>query len=128
MPLRGTLAAGSALGFGAGSGVSPTCFICATGGTITDCGDYRTHVFTGDDSFVMNAPVKTACNAKIDYIVVAGGGASGGGNYAGGGGGGGYRESKNATFPATGSPLASATSLCVQEGGSFPIQVGGGGG
>ena len=103
MPLKSTLGAGSALGFGAGSGVSPTCFICATGGTITDDGDYRTHVFTGDGCFEMAAPVKTACNAKIDYIVVAGGGSGGGGNYTGGGGGGGYRESKNATFPAAGS-------------------------
>jgi len=68
-------------------------FISATGGTITTSGDYKTHTFTGDGSFVVatvgNAPtVPTGGPSAISVLVVAGGGAGGEGDGGGGGGGG----------------------------------------
>ena len=51
----------------------------ATGGTITDIGGYRIHMFTSDGTFTLIS------GGDVDYLVVAGGG--GGGSDAGGGGG-----------------------------------------
>ena len=51
---------------------------------------------------------------NVRYLVVAGGGSGGGGTANGGGGAGGYRTVCSANF-------------AVLQGGSFPIQVGGGG-
>ena len=73
-------------------------FIVATGGTVTESGDFKIHTFTGDGNFVVDsAGVGTAANPSIvDYVVVAGGagGGKGSGSNAGGGGGaGGFRES-----------------------------------
>ena len=98
----------------------------ATGGTITTCGDFKIHTFTGDGCFAVSAAPNPA-KAKVSYVVVAGGG--GAGNWAGGGGGGGgYREGKLSTDPYTASPLAatpcSALPVSVQ---TYPITVGGGG-
>jgi len=101
-------------------------YIVATGGTITCCGDYKIHTFTGDGTFtICTAP--TPANNNVDYLVVAGGG-GGGGNRGGGGGAGGYRESHCATVSGcyTASPLATPTSLPVSVQ-SYPITVGGGG-
>jgi len=98
----------------------PPAFITATGGTITCCGDYKIHTFTGPGTFCISAGSGNL--AIVDYLVVAGGG----GGVGGGGGAGGFRESKNPAGPWTASPLASATSLPVSVS-AYPITVGGGG-
>ena len=123
MPILATKGAASVQGFGfAGGGAS---FICATGGTVVDCGDFRTHIFTGPGSFVVNkapsAPTKT-----VDYLVVAGGG--GGGSARGGGAGaGGFRLSNSLGLPAPlTSPLSNPAGINVTAQ-SYPITVGGGG-
>src|SRR6056300_277482 len=75
-------------------GAQDITYISATGGTVTESGDYKIHTFTGDGCFVIsctgNAP---GTSDKIDYLVVAGGGGGGAGSSAetGGGGAGGYR-------------------------------------
>jgi hypothetical protein len=101
-------------------------FINATGGTITECGDYKIHTFTGPGTFCVSQlgnPVGGPSN--VDYRVVAGGGAAGstcvGGAayYSGGGGAGGHRT----TFP---SPGCNAGSFPITVQG-YPITVGGGG-
>ncbi|MBU2523129.1 MAG: LamG domain-containing protein, partial [Nanoarchaeota archaeon] len=72
--------------------------ICsATGGTITQDGNYTIHTFTSNDTF----SVTTGCNVEV--LVVAGGG-GGGGNYGGGGGGGGGVV-YNSTYSVTSSPI-----------------------
>jgi hypothetical protein len=108
------------------SDVSGAAFITATGGTITECGDYKIHTFTSDGCFAVTASAVPA-NNKVDYLVVAGGG--GAGNWAGGGGGaGGYRESKCACVSGcwTTSPLATPVSLPVSST-TYPITIGAGG-
>jgi hypothetical protein len=105
-------------------------FIAATGGTITDSGDYRIHTFTGDGCFVVtNAGVRSGTSGSdtVDYLVIAGGGAAGGGS-GGGGGAGGYRESHCAANSGcyTASPLATPTGITLTAT-TYPITVGGGG-
>ena len=107
------------------TGVIPPAFTVATGGTITCCGDYKIHTFTGPGTFCVsqigNGP--TVCGGgpiNVDYLVVAGGGGGGGAHdvntHAGGGGGaGGYRTS----YP---SPLGTLP-VSVQ---GYPITVGAG--
>jgi hypothetical protein len=106
-------------------------FIVATGGTITTCGDYKIHTFTGPGTFCVTA---TTCASldTVDYVVVAGGGAAGSG-AAGGGGGGGFRYYANTTNNpqacAPGSPInnyPSGTAVTVTSQG-YPITVGAGG-
>ena len=74
------------LGFGSG-GKGPTPFIEATGGTIITCGNYKTHVFTGDGTFTVCSVGCAAGSTTVDYLVVAGGGAGGPNSTRGGGGG-----------------------------------------
>ena len=96
-------------------------FITATGGTITCCGDYKIHTFTGPGTFCVSAGAGPV--AKVDYLVVAGGG----GTISGGGGGGGFRLSNSTCMPAPlTSPLADPTGLPVTVQG-YPITIGGGG-
>jgi len=101
-------------------------FITATGGTITESGDFKIHTFTGPGTFCVSQignPVGGGSN--VDYRVIAGGGAAGstciGGAayYSGGGGAGGHRT----TFPSPGCN-AGAFPIAVQ---GYPITVGGGG-
>jgi hypothetical protein len=111
-----------------------TNYIAATGGTITTCGNYKIHTFTGPGTFTICC-IGPLSNSKVDYVVVAGGGAGGTmrtpgcGNFggAGGGGAGGFRESKCATTsgPYTASPLSTPTSLPISVT-SYPITVGAG--
>src|SRR6056300_147877 len=68
-------------------------FITATGGTVTESGDFKIHTFTGDGCFVVSCGGNPVGNDKVDYLVVAGGGGGGPGNGTGGGGAGGFRES-----------------------------------
>jgi len=105
-------------------------FISATGGTVTTCGDFKIHSFTGPGTFCISAGAGPVAN--LDYVVVAGGGGGGGSTSPGGGGAGGgaggYRESHCASTSGsyTASPLATPSSLPVSPG-AIPVTVGGGG-
>ena len=102
------------------TGVNP--YVSATGGTITTCGDYKTHTFTGPGNFTVTSAGNPTGSTTVDYMVVAGGGGGGAGNcgcigHAGGGGGaGGYRSN----YPSTcsGVPVTLNT---------YPIAIGAGG-
>jgi hypothetical protein len=107
------------------SDVTGGTFISATGGTITCCGDYKIHTFTGPGTFCVSSLSSDPAKNEISYIVVAGGG--GGGTIRGGGGGaGGFRESKSGVDCYSASPLEGATPITVTAT-SFPITVGAGG-
>jgi hypothetical protein len=78
------------------SNVTGNPFIVATGGTVTCCGDYKIHTFTGPGTFTVTSAGIPANSNSVDYLVVAGGGGGGGDantTGSGGGGAGGYRES-----------------------------------
>ena len=98
-------------------------FVTATGGTITECGDYKIHTFTGPGTFCVSCAGNAGGSNTVDYLVVAGGG----GTQSGGGGGGGFRLSNSTCMsaPLT-SPLANPTGLPVSATG-YSIVVGGGG-
>jgi len=67
-------------------------YMRATGGTITECGDYKIHTFTGPGTFQVTRAAVGAPDNIVDYVVGAGGGGGGAGCGAGGGGGaGGFR-------------------------------------
>src|SRR6056300_856420 len=98
-------------------------FITATGGTITESGDFKIHTFTGDGCFVVSqlgnsSTVPIGGPSNVDYLVIAGGG-GGGVRHGGGGGAGGYRT----TFP---SPGCNAGAFPISAT-TYPITVGGGG-
>jgi len=108
-------------------------YITATGGTVTESGDFKIHSFTGDGCFAVSQLGNPAGGpSTVDYLVVAGGGSGGTGVSAirayGGGGAGGYRESKDSTVssPHTASPLAATTGLTITAT-TYPVTVGGGG-
>jgi len=113
-------------------------FTQATGGTVTESGDYKIHTFTGDGCFVVsqvgNGPGGTGQNPAggpntVSYLVLAGGGGSQNGNAANGaaagGGGGGFREGRDIGPSYTASPLV-APGLTITAT-TFPISVGAGG-
>ena len=114
MPLQSTRGAASAIGFGFGAGGSP--FIVATGGTVVDCGNFRTHIFTGPGSFAVS---KAPGTGTVEYLVVAGGG-GGGADFGGGAGAGGFRT--YTALPGA-SPLNAPAALPVSAQ-SYPITVG----
>jgi len=104
-------------------------FIEATGGTVTCCGNFKIHTFTGPGTFTVNSVSSTAANNTIGYVVVAGG-AGGAARYAGGGGAGGYREGRNVPVDNfTASPLVAnaPTNAITVTAQGYPITVGGGG-
>jgi hypothetical protein len=109
------------------TGIPP--FIAATGGTTTECGDFKIHTFTGPGTFCVSNAGAPAGSTTLEYIVVAGGGGSGfcGGNAMGGGGAGGFRFAGPSLAPLTypGKPL-STTGLTASIT-SYPITVGSGG-
>jgi hypothetical protein len=115
---------------GDATAVAGNAFVAATGGTITTCGDYKIHSFTGPGTFTVTNAGTPAGSTTVDYMVVAGGGGGGGGaidsSGGAGGGAGGFRESKATGAPWTASPLASSTSLPVSAT-AYPITVGSGG-
>ena len=108
-------------------------FMAATGGTVTTCGDFKIHTFTGPGTFCVSAiSSSTPANNIVDYVVVAGGG--GARTYGGGGGAGGFRYYANtSTNSQTGAPAApinnfpSGTAITATVT-AFPITVGAGGG
>jgi hypothetical protein len=104
-------------------------FVTATGGTITTCGDFKIHTFTGPGTFCVSNAGNPIGSETVSYLVVGAGGGSGY-SQGGGGGAGGFRESKAANDTYTASPL-NATSgptynlpISVQ---GYPITVGSGG-
>jgi len=103
-------------------------FVTATGGTITCCGNFKIHTFTGPGTFTVSNAGNTAGSNSVDYLVVAGGGSGGASNGGGGGGGaGGFRLSNSTCMPAPlTSPLASATGVTVTAQG-YPVVIGAGG-
>ena len=110
-------------------------FMAATGGAVTESGDFKIHTFTGPGTFAVSSISSVAANNEVSYIVVAGGGAgqtknsrnSSGARYAmPGGGAGGFRERKSGVDTYTASPLNGATPITATVA-SFPITVGGGG-
>jgi hypothetical protein len=103
--------------------ITGSSFISATGGTITEDGNFKVHTFTGPGTFTVSCLGSGPTGDKVDYVVVAGGGGSGW-DGGGGGGAGGYREGLN-PGSYTASPLAT-TALTVTATG-FPITVGAGG-
>jgi hypothetical protein len=102
-------------------------FIVASGGnTVTTCGNFKIHTFTGPGTFTVSCTAVSAPDNVVDYLVVAGGG-GGGHDNGGGGGAGGFRASNATSMPAPlTSPLASPTGITVTAT-AFPISVGGGG-
>ncbi len=113
--------------------VSGKSYITATGGTVTESGDFKIHTFTSSGCFAVSAVGNSAGGGdKVSYVVVAGGGGGGGENgtttTSGGGGAGGFREGKNSPIDSyTASPLAAADSGLTVTAATFPIAVGGGG-
>jgi len=102
-------------------------FITATGGTITTCGNFKIHTFTGPGTFCVSTAGNPAGSNTVDYMVVAGGGA-GGGHTGAGGGAGGYRESSGAASGCyTRSPLGACVSALPVTVQGYPITVGSGG-
>ena len=106
-------------------------FIAATGGTITTCGNYKIHTFTGPGTFTVTNAGNSGGSNSVDYMVVAGGGSGGGrpGNnyYGGGGGAGGFRESVPSPAAWTASPLANPGGALPVSVQGYPITVGAGG-
>ena len=107
-------------------------FVVATGGTITCCGDYKIHTFTGPGTFCVSSAGNAAGSNAVEYLVVAGGGGGGSGNPtnngSGAGGAGGFRFAAPSLAPLTypAKPLAGPAALPVSVQG-YPISVGGGG-
>ena len=109
-------------------------FLQATGGTITEDGNFKVHTFTGPGTFTVTqlATESPAPAYNIVSYVVVGAGGSGGGtgtttHVGAGGGAGGFREGKNAPIDSyTASPLNAPAGLPVAATG-YPITIGGGG-
>jgi hypothetical protein len=101
-------------------------FIAATGGTVTCCGDYKIHTFTGPGTFTVSCAGNSQGSNSVDYLVVAGGG-GGGGIMGGGGGAGGFRESVPSPAAWTASPLANPGGALPVTAQGYPITVGAGG-
>ena len=102
-----------------------TNYVTATGGTITTCGDFKIHTFTGPGTFQVTRIADNTDDNNLDYLVVAGGG----GSTTGGGGAGGFRYSSSTYCSpscAPGHPLRSTTGLSAAVQ-SYPVTVGGGG-
>ena len=103
--------------------------LVATGGTITTCGNFKIHTFTGPGTFTVCKVSETATENTVGYLVVAGGGGAAN-SGAGGGGAGGYREGRNVPIDNfTASPLVAnaPTNAVTVTATSYPITVGAGG-
>jgi hypothetical protein len=98
-------------------------YITATGGTITTCGDYKIHTFTGPGTFCVSCAGNPGGSNTADYLIVAGGG-SGAPSDGGGGGAGGMRFS--ATTYCSPSPLKAPAAFTVSAT-AYPVVVGAGG-
>ncbi len=105
-------------------------FVAATGGTVTTCGDFKIHTFTGPGTFTVTCAGNAAGSNTVDYLVVAGGAAGGcmslcSATVGGGGGAGGHRFSASTyTAPPASAPLAGSALPVSAQG--YPIVVGAG--
>jgi hypothetical protein len=103
-------------------------FIAATGGTVTCCGNYKIHTFTGPGTFTVTSAGNASGSNSVDYLVVAGGGGAGSSCIGGGGGAGGFRASATTfTNAGPGSPRTSCVSALPVSVQGYPIIVGAGG-
>ena len=103
-------------------------YIEATGGTVTCCGDYRIHTFTGPGTFCVTSAGNPTGSTLVDYMVGAGGG-GGGWCIGGGGGAGGVRASSGtASGCYSAGPIAACVSALPVSVQGYSIVVGGGGG
>jgi len=100
----------------------------ASGGTVTTCGDYKIHTFTGPGTFGVVQLSPSAPENAVDWLVVGGGAGGGWGSCGGGAGGaGGYRESPGtSTGSYSVSPLAGNSAVTVTAS-NYSIAVGAGG-
>jgi hypothetical protein len=96
-------------------------YITATGGTVTTCGDFKIHTFTGPGTFTVS---EVGDVGTVDYLVVAGGGGASG-HFGAGGGAGGFRYSE-CTYCSP-APAPSAGTALPVSAQAYPITVGGGG-
>jgi hypothetical protein len=103
--------------------ITTAAFVAATGGTVTCCGNYKIHTFTGPGTFTVSCAGNPAGSTTVDYLVVAGGG----GGSGGAGGAGGFRESVPSPAAWTASPLANPGGALPVSVQGYPITVGGGG-
>ena len=108
-------------------------FITATGGTITTCGNFKIHTFTGPGTFCVSSIGNPGGGPNnVDYLVIGGGGAAGAtgspARYStGGGGAGGFRESSGTNSGSYSvSPLGSGVSALPVTAQGYPITVGAG--
>tara|TARA_R100001129_G_scaffold68374_1_gene46655 strand:+ start:3998 stop:5320 length:1323 start_codon:yes stop_codon:yes gene_type:complete len=111
--------------------ITTTTFMVASGGTETECGDFKIHTFNSDANFVVSSLSCTSTHNELSYTVVAGGGAGANAcaatnGYGGGGGAGGFRENRASNDSYGVSPLNGSTPLTATVA-TFPITVGGGG-
>lgn len=105
-------------------------YITATGGTISECGNYKIHTFYSPGTFTVCSVGTTPGNNVVDYLVVAGGGQGGqtANTSAGGGGAGGYRESSGTvTGNYSVSPLGACVAALPVSATGYPVTVGAGG-
>jgi len=97
-------------------------YMLATGGTITENGNFKVHTFTADATFEVTDAGGASGSNSVGWVIVAGGGGSGGmapsaGVGSGAGGAGGMLT--NYPQPGTGGTSVTAT--------TYPIVIGGGG-
>lgn len=126
-----------------GSVTLPLQFIIATGGTITEDGDYKIHTFTSSNNFEISQISTNPSFNGIEYLIVGGGAGGGNGNGdtgGGGGGAGGFLTGLNTavvgTYPVVigsgGAGTPSGTSIDGANGSSSSyntiVSSGGGGG
>ena len=107
------------------SDLNQATYIVASGGTVSCCGDYKIHTFTGPGTFTVCSVGNPLGSTAVDYLIVAGGG-SGASDDGGGGGAGGLRFSASTySAPAPGTPFAG--SVIPVSATAYPITVGSGG-
>ncbi len=106
---------------------APDSFLTATGGTVTESGDFKIHTFNSSGNFVVSQLSSVTPNNTVSYMVVAGGAGGGSGCAGGGGGAGGFREGRNNPVDSyTSSPIAAGSGILVTTA-TYPITVGSGG-
>jgi hypothetical protein len=109
-------------------GIIPA-YITATGGTVTCCGNYKIHTFTGPGTFCVSCAGNPLGSDTVDYMVVAGG-AAGGSVSGGGGGAGGWRASSgtgSGCYTAGPAPLVGCVPALPVTTTGYPVTVGAGG-
>lgn len=99
-------------------------FQSATGGLVTEVGDFFVHTFSASDDFEILKDIDS-----LDFLVIAGGGSGGAedatNQFGGGGGAGGYRNS--VTGELSGGSVVAESSLTSLAAGTIAVTVGAGG-